>query len=106
MIHFDAKDYWEQRLLQAFDLDGVGRRNCGLPFNKWTYRARRSVFLRIVRSVDVEFSSAACLDIGAGTGFYIDCWRELGVRSVAGIDLTDVAVYRATATHWSGTSPI
>ena len=94
MTRFDAKDYWESRLVQDFDLHGVGQRGWGIHFNRWAYRVRRRVFLRMLRSPGIEFRSADTLDVGAGTGFYIDRWRELGVRSVTGIDLTDVAVGR------------
>jgi SAM-dependent methyltransferase len=34
------------------------------------------------------------LDVGSGTGFYIDRWHELGVSSVTGADLTETAVER------------
>lgn len=94
MMQFDPKDYWRSRLISGFDLEGVGQRNCGIHYNRWAYRVKRRVFLRLIRSLDVDFGSADTLDIGAGTGFYVDCWKKLGVRSVAGIDLTDVAVSR------------
>src|SRR2546425_7670378 len=42
----------------------------------------------------MDLQSAAVLDVGCGTGFYIDQWKHLGVRTIAGIDLTDVAVQR------------
>lgn len=94
MTPFDPKDYWERRLDEDFNLRSVGQLGWGIHFNRWAYRARRRVFLRVVRSLDIDFGSAHTLDIGAGTGFYIDRWKELGARSVAGIDLTDVAVSR------------
>ena len=94
MTRFDAESYWENRLVKNFDLQGVGRRNLGVHYNRWVYRVRRRVFLHVMNSLGVDFGSVDSLDVGAGTGFYIDRWKELGVRSVAGIDLTDVAVSR------------
>ena len=32
------------------------------------------------------------MDIGSGTGFYIDLWKSLGVNSVTAIDITTIAV--------------
>jgi hypothetical protein len=32
------------------------------------------------------------LDIGSGTGFYVDQWHRLGVARVTGVDITDKAV--------------
>lgn len=92
MKKFNARDYWEGRLSKNFSLGGVGQHSGGLQFNIWAYRARRRAFLRTVRSSGRALDTVQALDIGSGTGFYIDRWQELGVASVAGIDLTDVAV--------------
>jgi predicted TPR repeat methyltransferase len=32
------------------------------------------------------------LDVGSGTGFYIDRWKELGVKAIVGTDITGVAI--------------
>lgn len=89
---FNAVAYWEQRLGGQYDLTGVGRRNFGIHFNRWAYRARRRAFSRAIRSLEVDPASCDVLDIGAGTGFYIDAWQALGAVSPTGIDVTDVAV--------------
>src|SRR6478736_9632574 len=40
-----------------------------------------------------HFNNIEVLDIGCGTGFYIDLWKsELGAKRVAGIDITKIAV--------------
>jgi len=92
MNPFNPRAYWEARLAGHLDLRGVGRQDMSLGYNKWAYEVRRRVFLRTLRTLDVDWGSAEVLDVGAGTGFYIDRWKELGVRSVAGIDLTDASV--------------
>ncbi len=92
MNPFNPRAYWEARLAGHLDLRGVGRRDMSLCYNKWAYGVRRRVFLRTLRALDVPWGSAEVLDVGAGTGFYLDRWKELGVSSVAGIDLTDASV--------------
>ena len=92
MNQFKPAEYWETRLADQFDLRGVGRRNWGIYFNTWAYRVRRNVFLRAIRSLDLDPKKLDCLDVGAGTGFYVSCWLELGARAVTGIDITDVSV--------------
>ncbi|MFQ5490755.1 MAG: class I SAM-dependent methyltransferase [Phycisphaerae bacterium] len=94
MNSFNAKRYWEQRLQNEFNLHGVGRRNWGIHFNRWAYRVRRRVFMHHVRSLKLDMSALDCLDVGSGTGFYLDRWLELNARSVTGADLTDAAVNR------------
>ena len=89
--------YWEQRLDDRYSLAGVGYIGLGEGFNRWGYRARRRVFLRTVRPV--VRPGARVLDLGSGTGFYLDRWRELGAGSIVGSDITDVAVRRLAERH-------
>jgi SAM-dependent methyltransferase len=99
MTEFDAKQYWEHRLEANPGLQGVGFLRLGRHYNDWLYRVRRDVFLRWARSLGIDLSRVDVLDVGSGTGFYIDRWRELGVRSVAGSDLTEVATRSLRRTH-------
>jgi SAM-dependent methyltransferase len=91
MTEFDPKVYWESRLQNHFGLDGVGFLRLGRRYNAWLYKMRRTVFLRRMRALGIDFGEADVLDVGSGVGFWLDRWRELGVRSVAGSDLTEVA---------------
>jgi len=96
---FDNRQYWESRLREHYSLAGVGYLRLGRRFNEWMYRVRGAVFDGIVRkygSVEVAgYQGAEVLDVGAGTGFYVDRWLRLGAR-VTGLDLTDVAVRELT----------
>jgi SAM-dependent methyltransferase len=102
---FDNREYWEARLREHYSLAGVGYLRLGRRYNEWMYRVRGTVFDRVaasLKSVNREQSTVngknrtgweGCevLDIGSGTGFYVDRWLRLGAR-VTGLDLTDVAV--------------
>jgi 2-polyprenyl-3-methyl-5-hydroxy-6-metoxy-1,4-benzoquinol methylase len=62
------------------------------------YRVRGAVFDRVVGRESPAASGSGsgwlgkrALDVGAGTGFYVDRWQRLGA-DVTGLDLTDVAV--------------
>jgi SAM-dependent methyltransferase len=89
---FDPRTYWEERLSQHYTLDGVGYLGLAESYNSWMYRVRRHVFLREARELFPQPKALRVLDVGSGTGFYIDRWHELGVDSLTGSDLTDVAV--------------
>jgi SAM-dependent methyltransferase len=91
MPDFDARSYWERRLRGHYSLHGVGHLRLGRHFNNWMYRLRRHVFLQRMRGTGLDFSRFTVLDVGAGTGFYVDRWTELGVRDIVGVDLTEVA---------------
>jgi SAM-dependent methyltransferase len=91
----DTRAYWERRLTESDGLAGVGWIGLGESFNRWMYAVRRRVFRRAVReAAGSRLAGLDVLDVGSGTGFYLDAWQELGARSVTGSDLTEVAVER------------
>ncbi len=85
----DVKSYWENRFSEDVSLATVGWLGLGPAFNAWMYRVRRVQFLRLLRRYVGKHD--AVLDIGSGSGFYLDRWRELGVASITGSDLTETA---------------
>ncbi|MBL4760075.1 MAG: class I SAM-dependent methyltransferase [Mariprofundaceae bacterium] len=92
MDKFNAKDYWEKRLSGNYDLHGVGLIEWGEGFNRWLYRIRRHRFLNRLQSMQKDWKDAHVLDIGSGTGFYLERWQELAAKEIYGMDLTEVAV--------------
>lgn len=86
-----AKDYWESRLAEQCGLHGVGFLGLGRYYNAWLCKVRGKVFRRMMKPAQLDFHSVTVLDVGSGTGFYIEKWRELGVRSIVGIDLTQAS---------------
>lgn len=97
MADFDAREFWEERLASDYSLNGVGFRRLGRRYNEWAYRVRRERFRAVVLDLGIDVRHAHVLDIGSGTGFYIDCWDELGAASVTGVDITETAVTRLSA---------
>lgn len=87
-----TKDFWEDRLASDWTETGVGYRALGKAFNVWMYRVRREVFLAEMERAPLDIPASAVFDIGSGTGFYVDLWRELGAPSVTGSDITSSAV--------------
>ena len=99
MIQFDAKEYWEKRLEQNFNLHGVGYQSLGVRYNQWMYRVRAQIFEKKVAPLVREMQNVRVLDVGSGTGFYIGKWKETGVLQLAGSDLTSVAVEKLRAAY-------
>lgn len=88
---FDPRAYWEDRLSKEYDLTGVGYRGLGPEFNAAMYRVRAKVFARVVRRLSFP-PEPRVLDIGSGTGFYVERWLERSVGRLVASDITDVAV--------------
>lgn len=87
-------EFWEARLRERFDLAGVGFRGLGEPFNRALYRQRSIVLGRALRRFRIRPAGADVVEIGPGTGFYVEHWARWGVRSLVGLDITAVAAER------------
>jgi 2-polyprenyl-3-methyl-5-hydroxy-6-metoxy-1,4-benzoquinol methylase len=96
---FDPADYWEKRLSESYTLGAAGWSGLGESFNRWSYSVRKRVFARAVRETLGDVRSLRVLDVGSGTGFYLDAWRRMGVTELVGSDLTSEAVSQLTARY-------
>jgi SAM-dependent methyltransferase len=94
-----SRDYWEQRLGQHPHLAGVGSLACGLPLNRWLYRVRSHRFRAVVRRLGIDAARQRILDVGSGTGFYLEQWKRLGAGAVDGLDFATTAVSELRAAH-------
>jgi len=87
--------YWNKRLEKDFSLAGVGHAGVGLAFNRWAYQVRRRVLKRVLSDFKIEIQGQKILELGFGTGFYLDLWREMGAAQVLGVDIAEIAVKAA-----------
>ncbi len=98
--------YWDDRLRRFWGPHGSSSVGFGQRFARWRYRVRARVFRRVVRQLAPDRSRLALLsvlDVGSGTGFYLDQWRALGVRSLSGLDVSDWAVEQLRREHPAAT---
>jgi len=89
---YEPSDYWEKRLDALFTLRGVGHLGFSEAYNAWYYRSNARVLDRALRDNSIRTKGARLLDVGVGTGYYIDFWERRGVSDLTGIDLTDKSV--------------
>lgn len=89
---FDPDQFWEGMHVQYRGLEATGFVGLGAGFNLWMYRVRRHVLRRALARARVSLEGATVLEVGAGTGFYVRRWLELGAAHVTGIDLSATAV--------------
>jgi len=67
-------EYWEARLAAHSGPESVGCLPYGRRYNAWLYRVRRRRFRALVRSLRLSTPELAVLDVGSGTGFYVEQW--------------------------------
>jgi SAM-dependent methyltransferase len=88
----DIKDYWEKRLNENYGLHGTGYIGLGKSYNSWMYKVRKYIVTKKLRSLNNGYETATILDIGSGSGFYVDIWKQLGARDITGCDITSISV--------------
>jgi SAM-dependent methyltransferase len=87
---YEAEDYWRRRHLRyGFDLRAVGNKRLSHEKNLEMYREAKKVFLGLCDDLAIDLSNARMLDIGCGTGFYAEAFRERGGSKYTGVDITD-----------------
>lgn len=92
---FDAKGYWEQRLQEYPGIKGVGYLGRSARFLEQQYTARKhQVELALRRYGLADEAGRAILDIGSGTGIWLDFWHRHGAGRMVGLDFTQTSVNR------------
>lgn len=88
-----ARDYWDALLSEDPDERAVAYPHLGLALNRAMYDAEREQVARLLEAHGFGARAPGrVLDIGAGTGVWVDFWRRRGAASVVGADLTQGAV--------------
>lgn len=92
-MSYDPRDHWS-RLHARGDLSSVGQSGLPSDLNTWLYRALERRVRWFVRRHHALEGVASAFDVGAGTGYWVRVWHDLGVRRVDGCDLVPEAVER------------
>ena len=94
MAGYNPDLYWGSLHSSGDDLRVVGYPTLPLAFNRALYANSATAIRRGLRGAGLSAMGGSVLDIGSGTGFWIDFWRNEGAREVAGADLVPEAVER------------
>jgi SAM-dependent methyltransferase len=85
--------YWSDVHAAADDESAVGYPNLARSLNRARYDVERRTVRRAVLGVGIRQPSRV-LDVGSGTGIWVDFWTRLGACEIIGADLTETAVER------------
>ena len=91
MADYVPQRYWDDLLREHLDERGVAYPGLPVSFNRAMYVA----FLRSTRRMLDDHGLVQplrVLDIGSGTGIWIDFWLGLGRTDITGVDLTQASV--------------
>jgi len=86
------KKYWNNRLKEHCNLEGVGCLGLGGLFNTYVYKAKVRTLRRIAKRLGISFQRKEILDVGSGIGFWIDYYISNGGKRIFGVDISSEAV--------------
>jgi SAM-dependent methyltransferase len=95
-MSYDPRDHWS-RLHARGDLSSVGQSGLPADLNAWLYRALERRVRWFVAGHRVLDGVTSVFDVGAGTGYWVRVWHDLGAARVDGCDLVPAAVDRLDA---------
>lgn len=84
----DTREYWEGRLARQTNLQGTGHRAFSLDTNYWLYHAQHECLDQVLEQNHVQVNGAKVLDVGSGTGYWVDYYLKRQAAAVTGVDLT------------------
>lgn len=89
---YEPAAYWEQRLSSDLSLASVGHRGFSPAYNRLMYRLKRKKLERALKDHGISVAGKRVVDIGSGTGFFVDFYEANGAKEIAGIDITDASI--------------
>jgi len=91
-MSIDLRKYWDDRLASNLNLKGTGHRAFSLGYNQILYQAQADCLTSLLNKWRVNLAHKWILDVGCGTGFYVDYYMKRGAERVYGIDISETSV--------------
>ena len=86
-MNFDPQQYWETRLKQHSNLEGVGCQGRSKAWNYILYKSKIRTVNRALNKINLNLEGCKALDIGTGVGFWIEYLLGKKVNYITGIDI-------------------
>lgn len=98
-VDYSPQDYWDGLLEEQLDESGVAYPGLAVSFNRAMYAALRASTARLLDDHDLRRDPGSVLDIGSGTGVWIEFWKAARAVHLEGADLTEVSVRHLAAKY-------
>lgn len=90
--NYKPKDYWERRLEGQPDLRGVGCIGFNENYNNYLYSLKISALENVLNKYPIIIKGKSILDVGCGTGFFVDYYNKKGAKKITGVDITKKSI--------------
>jgi len=91
-----ARKYWTTRYNKEFSYRSSAHISFSWSYNQYVYKAYLRTFQKMLRRIDFDLKGKHVIDIGSGTGFYVNYFKRSGVASLIGTDITELSVIKLT----------
>lgn len=89
---FNYAQYWNSRLENKFDIEGVGYIGLGEIYNEWLYLSRMEILRKVMQKRFKDFEKVNVLEIGPGIGMFTKQFYQHGCKNYVGIDISTKSV--------------
>ena len=93
-MSYEPKSYWEKRLRENFSLRQTGHLGFNLAYNKWLYKVKVRILQETLNSLRIDCKGKSVVDIGCGTGFWVEFYKSKGATPIVGVDVTSISIER------------
>src|SRR5207244_3027728 len=91
IVPYTPSKYWSDLHVRR-DLSAVGQSGLNSAMNQQLYRIWARNLRRFLKRNGVQRIGPTAFEVGAGTGYWLPLWRELGAGRIDGCDLVPSAV--------------
>jgi Glycosyltransferase len=86
---FNYRDYWNNRLNNKFDIEGVGYIGLGQIYNEFLYKSRFEILSYIIDKLFGQIKNKSVLELGPGIGLFTDYFCKNNVDKYYAIDISE-----------------
>lgn len=91
-LAYDPQDYWDRLHAAGHHESTVGNSALPVAINRAMYAALLDQARRLLADHGLTGPPGRVLDVGAGTGIWVDFWLQAGAKEVVGFDLAATSV--------------
>ncbi|MDU5111504.1 MAG: methyltransferase domain-containing protein [Clostridium sp.] len=92
---FNYSEYWNSRLNNKFDIEGVGYIGLGRIYNKYLYKSRFDILHKLENITFKNHNKANVLELGPGIGMFTEYFYKKNIN-YTGIDISERAISELT----------
>ena len=92
VITYNPREYWNKRIKSQPNLRGTGHIAFNETYNSYLYRLKILALEKALNNYSIDIKGKSVLDVGSGTGFFINYYDMNGAKEICGIDIAEASI--------------